>query len=164
MMIPLLFSPGLSTDLAPVALELSVNRARNAELVIKVRNQSADPQTVNLGMSLGNGAKLVPSNFTFVFQDGGKKVRAQVAGAGVAGRIDDYMVPIGAGGSYELRIRLDQLMTDQGRIGSLLSRFKSVVATLDSGEMKFINSDTEGLRSLRYWRGETSSKTLQLKD
>lgn len=165
MMIPLLFSFGLSINIAPVDLDLSLDRARHNELVIKVRNRSADPQTVNLGMSLGNGARLVPSNITFSFRDGrDQSIRARVAQVAVAGRIDDYMVPLGAGGSYELRVQMDQLMTDQGRIGKKLSTFKSVVVTLDSGEMKFFNSDTEGLRSLRYWRGETSSKALLIKN
>ncbi len=70
---------------------------------------------LNLGEMLANGRFLIPGKIHLIVTDSGGKpgefIFADRRFAGLAGRMDDYVVPLRSGSTYTLELRLDQFVS-----------------------------------------------------
>jgi hypothetical protein len=81
--------------------------------------------------------------------------------AAVAGRVDDFLVPLPAGAAYVLETALGDyccLDTKEFRIEPAPGQY-AIAAAYEGTAPHYINSDTEGLRLLPVLTGEIASET-----
>ena len=135
-----------------------------------IRNVGADDTAVIFGIALGNGVKYLVVDMTLqVTSTDGKGNVEQYQyypphyPVGIAGRVDDSIVPLPVGASFTLSLgpadflvgpgkgRLKAL--PQGRL-SLRLPIKSPTATP--------NSDVVGLKHFRVWTGSTALTSNEL--
>ncbi|PWT89168.1 MAG: hypothetical protein C5B55_11840 [Blastocatellia bacterium] len=140
------------------------NAAPELELVLK--NVGTNDVVVNMGFMLANGKVQLPANIALDFIDSfGRERRFEFADkkhAGIAGRVDDYAVPLRAGSSYTLRISLDQFWcqeTSEFEVNLTPGR-NQITAELEGTGAKYLNLDTPGLKLMNFWLGKVRSNTL----
>lgn len=95
-----------------VQLSLSLTNPKLSELQVALRNVGEKDVTLNLGVLLANGKFQLPDHISIELKDGLGKTRlfkfADKRHGFVAGRVDDYIVPLRAGSMYSLTVTLDQ--------------------------------------------------------
>jgi len=105
--------PDAQEQKAEVRLSIKVERAESGDylqLQVAFENVSENDTTLNLGMMLANGKVHLPEAVRLVLTGADGKARELHFGdhryPGVAGRIDDYPVPLRAGSVYTLKLSL----------------------------------------------------------
>jgi hypothetical protein len=121
---------------------------------------------LNLGLMLANGKplsgkSLFPANFRLQLTDPqGTRRELHFAGPNVAGRVDDFAVPLRVGSVYVLNVPLKQFVsTDNGEPTLELKPGRHQVSA------EFIGGDAEYESSqfiLNFWEGKLRSNTLIL--
>lgn len=117
---------------------------------------------------LANGKVQDPENFTFQLTDvNGTTRKFRFASVtSIAGRVDDYIVPLRAGSMYTVRLSSQNFHTpamDSGSIPPLLSPCKCTITAGFIGDgAKAANLDTPGLRLLNFWSGKLRSNVLKV--
>jgi hypothetical protein len=159
------------TGLARQGLRMSIStrghdKAGNPEFEVAFTNVGDQDATLNLGMMLANGkplhgAALFPTKIRLELRDGqGKTRELHLKGPNVAGRVDDYVVPLRVGSVYSLKLSLSQFWSPSTNEFGLESkpgkyrvsaRFEGGGATHDSA--RFI---------MNFWEGKLQSNTLAL--
>lgn len=133
---------------------------------VAFRNVGERDITLNLGMMLANGKVQLPTQVRLVLTNAKKEKRnLRFADPAVAGRIDDYIVPLRAGSTYSLRLRLDDFWspdTKEFRMKLAPGTYK-IAATFEGSGTKFLNGDTSGLALMNFWKGNLQSNTLTFK-
>ena len=85
-----------------------------------------------------------------------------VKSGGIAGRVDDYLVPLRAGSTYSLRLNLTQFWSANEHFASPALRSGSyrISADFNGGGAQFINLDTPGMRLMHIWTGQLRSEEI----
>ena len=154
-------------------LQLSLSTAdagnRDApELQLAVRNVGDHDVTLNLGSMLANGKVQLPYNISLSFTDAKGKTRtfkfADKRHSLVAGRVDDYVVPLRVGSIYTLRLTLDQFWCDETKEFEveLLPGRNHLTAQFEGSGAKLVNTDMPAIKLMNFWLGRVQSNTLAL--
>ena len=123
---------------------------------------------LNLGMMLGNGKTLLPEAVRLVLTDVNGQVRElhffDRKHPGVAGRVDDYAVPIRAGSAYTLRLSLQDYFCQKSKdFVSLKPERYSVRVKFAGKGPKYLNVDTAGLKLMPFWKGKLESNVAKFR-
>jgi hypothetical protein len=121
-----------------------------------------------LGRMLANGRFQIPYGVSLRLTDGEGKTRELVymdrQHAGVAGRMDDYVVPLRVGSTYTLRLGLRDfccLETKEFDLRLAPGKYR-VVARFKGGGTVLPNRDMAGLQFLPFWKGTVQSNLVAL--
>lgn len=152
-------------------LQMSVSAAEShradvPELQFFFRNVGEEDVVLNLGTMLANGKVQAPDRIILNIIDANGKARSFHFSGGrygaIAGRADDYVVPLRSGSIYGLKIGLDKFYSTSindfwpklppGRY-RITARFEGVGA-------QALNPDTIGIGLMNFWKGELQSNTL----
>jgi hypothetical protein len=137
-------------------------------LQLALRNVGDRDVTLNLGIMLGNGKAQLPNNISLNFTDARGKTRlfkfADKRYPGVAGRIDDYVVPLRAGSTYTLQLTLDQFWCYETKEFSipLVPGKNLLTAQFEGSGAKADNLDMPAIKFMNFWVGKVESNTLTL--
>ena len=125
--------------------------------------------TLNLGIMMANGKVQLPDRVAIKFTDAQGKTRLFHFGdkryPGVAGRLDDYLVPLRAGSTYSLQLTLDQFWCQETKEFSipLLSGNNHLTAQFEGTGANAVNLDMPGIKLMNFWLGKVESNTLTLR-
>jgi hypothetical protein len=139
-----------------------------SNLQVALRNIGKQDVTLNLGAMMANGKVQLPNNISLDFTDAQGKTRLfRFAGKrypGVAGRLDDYAVPLRAGSTYTLQLTLDQFWCYETKEFSilLLRGTNHLTAHFEGTGAKLVNSDMPAIKLMNFWLGKVESNTLTL--
>ena len=137
-------------------------------LELALRNVGERDVTLNLGYMLANGKVQLPAHLALKFTDAGGHTRifqfADKRHSSVAGRVDDFVVPLRAGSTYTLQVTLDQFWCQETSEFSipLLSGENYLTAQFQGSGPKAVNADMPGIKLTKFWLGEVESNTLTL--
>lgn len=140
-----------------------------ANLQVALRNASDHDLTLNLGIILGNGKTQSPHFIAIKFTDSQGQTRLfkfyDKRYSGVAGRVDDYIVPLRIGATYTMQFTLDQFWCQETTEYSipLLSGQNYLTAEFEGTSPNSINSDMAGTKYMKFWLGKVNSNTLTLR-
>jgi len=146
-------------------LQISVSiadshKADIPELQLIIRNSGEKDVVLNLGIMLANGKVQLPDKISFNLTDANGKNRKFDFFDGmfgvIAGRVDDYIVPLRSGSIYGLKIGLDNLYSlGTNEIGSKLPSGKYQITAQFEGDGATIRH-----LSVNSWKGKLQSNTL----
>ena len=137
-----------------------------SNLQLTLRNVGDHDLTLNLGIMLGNGKVQSPTRLAIKFTDAQGNTRLfkffDKRYSGVAGRVDDYVVPLHIGSTYTFQLALDQFWCQDTAEFSipLVSGDNYLTAQFEGAGASSINSDMQGIKFLKFWLGKLSSNTL----
>jgi len=127
---------------------------------ITFENVSDDDALLNLGMMLANGKTLVPDAIRLVLNGpDGQSRELKFHNTRVAGRIDDYIVPLRAGSAYTIKLSLKEYWCPETKESYLRlnsGRYELRAKFIGKGA-RHVNSDTEGLGLIHFWTGKLNS-------
>jgi RNA polymerase sigma factor (sigma-70 family) len=138
------------------------DRVGNPEFQVAFRNVGEQDVALNLGTMLANGKVQLPDNIRLTLTDDNGKVRelhfSDKRHSRVAGRVDDYVVPLRAGSAYTLKLPLSQFWSpNTTEITLELKPGKyQVSAQFEGGGAKH----ESGRFIMSYWEGKLQSNTL----
>ncbi|MEP6903300.1 MAG: hypothetical protein ABJA66_16350 [Actinomycetota bacterium] len=146
-------------------IELSVSAAASQkaeipEIQLELQNTGDKDITLNLGTILANGKAQLPDSFSLDITDANGKIRSfeffDGKYAAIAGRVDDYILPLRAGSIYTLKIGLDKFYSSkENLIGSKLPVGKyQINAHFNGDDTNIISSE------MIIWHGKLQSNTL----
>jgi hypothetical protein len=144
------------------------SRAGVPEFQVALRNSGEHDVTLNLGFMLANGKVQLPDKIKFNLTDATGTTRnlhfSDRRYPGVAGRMDDYIVPLRSGSIYTLTIGLDQLFSmDISDFATKLPPGKyQITAQYQGTGAQYVNLDTPGIKLMNFWLGELQSNTLSV--
>lgn len=124
--------------------------------------------TLNLGIMLANGKVQLPDRIRLSLIDAGGRRRElrffDKRYPAIAGRVDDYAVPLRAGSTYILTLSLSQFWSPDTKEFQLkLSQGKSqIVAHFEGGKARTDNLDTPGIKLMNFWEGVLLSNALAI--
>ena len=158
--------PGVTTDGLQMSLVLvPSSAAHDPEFEIAIRNVGETDVCLNLGYMLANGKRMFPQNINLVLIDKtGKTWTLSVGIVHIAGRVDDYMVPLRVGSAYSIRLRLGQLVSPKtGEFQIKLPRDGCAITAEFAGiSADRVNRDMEGMRLMNFWNGRLRSNTIRI--
>ena len=133
---------------------------------VTFENTSPFDYVVNLGLMLGNGKEMFPRAVRFDLTDaaGGTRDLEYRFPLRVAGRIDDYIVPVQSGSTYGLSVSLVDFWIPANKDGAPLKLAPGayrLTARFVGTAAQFVNSDTAGLASLNFWKGSARSNEME---
>jgi hypothetical protein len=135
------------------------------ELQVEFRNVGEHDMSLNLGMMLGNGRSQFPTNVLLSLTDAeGTERELKFKEPPVAGRIDDYIVPLRAGSTYSLKLNVNQFWVPQSKEFDVkLNAGKNQITAHFEGTEA---SHTESLKLVHMgiWRGKIESNLLTIDD
>ena len=148
-------------------LQMSVSvikpaKAGDVKFQVAIRNVSEQDVILNLGIMLANGKFHLPDRIRLNQTDAAGKTRelhfSDKRFPGVAGRVDDYLVPLRAGSVYSLTFRLEDFWSPDDK--DFAVKFKpgknQIVAHFEG-----IADDTE-TEIIPVWKGKLKSNVLNL--
>lgn len=154
---------GTIVDGLQVSVSVAASRKADIpELQIIIRNAGEKDVVLNLGMMLANGKVQLPDKISFSLTDASGKIRKldflDGKYAVIAGRVDDYIVPLRSGSTYGLKIGLDNLYSlSTNEIGSKLPSGKYQITAQFEGDGANISH-----LSANSWKGKLQSNTLTI--
>ena len=153
--------PVVNSPVSPVALELAAAK-KSGELSLVVRNTDRSAVNVNIGITLANGSDLLPTNVRLTLERDGRKSDWTYTGriAGVAGRIDDFILPLMPGASYQMTFAFSDFGPLEGIQHTLQPGHYRVRASLWARHAEHMNSDTEGMKLMKLWTGVAESNEI----
>lgn len=140
----------------------------DSNLQVALRNIGDRDVTLNLGAMMANGKVQLPNNISLNFTDAQGKTRlfkfADKRYPGVAGRLDDYIVPLRAGSTYTLQFTLDQFWCNETKEFAiqLLPGKNYLTARFEGTDAKLVNLDMPAIKFTNFWLGRVESNTLSL--
>lgn len=128
---------------------------------VTFENVSEEDTVINLGDMLGNGKALLPHAFRLILTDANGQSKElhffDKRYPGVAGRLDDYAVPLRAGSAYTVKVAFNNyfcaksneygIKLKPGRYG-VRATFIGKGSGLDHGQL------------MRFWKGELESDVV----
>jgi hypothetical protein len=125
---------------------------------VALENVGGSDFVVNLGTMLANGRVMWPDAIRLMLTDPAGRSRelrfSSGRAAGIAGRIDDYIVALRAGSTYTVRVSLEDYMPDGPRVAT--GRYK-VAAQFAGRRPNGVNPDMQGVALLNFWSGTAHS-------
>ncbi|HZS45950.1 MAG TPA: hypothetical protein VFC63_12675 [Blastocatellia bacterium] len=147
---------------------VDINKTDVPQFQIAFHNDGENDIVLDLGTMLANGKVLLPYKISLNLTDASGKTRKLTffdkRYPVVAGRVDDYIVPLRGGSTYTVRVGLDQFISQETNEYELkLPKGKSqIVAMFEGGEANGVNLDTQGIKLMNLWRGSVQSNTLTI--
>jgi len=140
-----------------------------SRLELAFRNVGNRDVTLNLGVMMANGKVQLPDRVAIKFTDAQGQTRLFKFGdkryPGVAGRLDDYVVPLRVGSMYTLQLTLDQFWCQETKEFSipLLSGDNYLTAHFEGTGANAVNSDMPGITLMNFWLGDVESNVLTMR-
>ena len=147
---------------ATTATETSVG----PQFDIVIENVGDSDVVVNLGFMLSNGKVMFPEAIRLVLTDPRGTTRElqyfDRRYPGIAGRVDDFIVPLRAGSLYRIGVSLDHYWSSPTKeFGLKLARGRyRIDARFEGQGAQHENLDTPGIGLLNYWKGTLRSNSL----
>jgi hypothetical protein len=146
-------------------MSLSVSRSGNPgnpAFEVAIQNAGEKDVCLNLGEMLANGKVMIPDKIGLNLTDsGGKLLELDFVDRrfpGVAGRRDDYMVPLRSGSTCTLELRLDQFVSPTTGDRMKLSPGRYEVSARFQGDgAETGNADMAGMKLMNFWKGKLQS-------
>jgi hypothetical protein len=134
--------------------------------MLALQNVSEHDLTLNLGVAMANGKIQLPDRIAIKFTDAQGKTRifkfADKRYPGVAGRLDDYVVPLRAGSTYTLVLKIDQFWCQEtNEFSIVLSGDNQLTAQYEGAAATRDNGDLAGFKLMTFWLGNVESNTLR---
>jgi hypothetical protein len=130
---------------------------------VTLENVGDKDTVLNLGMMLANGKVLLPDAIRLVLIDPDGKCRklhfADRRYPGIAGRVDNYAVPLRAGSAYTLRLSLGNFWCPEMkefRLDLKPGAYR-VRSELTGKSARCANPDMEGVTLMNFWKGTLQS-------
>jgi hypothetical protein len=159
-------SGGSSVNGVQLSLSADPHSSGVLELQLAFRNVGDHDVTLNLGYMLANGKVQLPNRVRLNFTDAAGNTRefkfADKKHSNVAGRLDDYVVPLRVGSIYTLRLTLDQFWcqeTSEFEV-KLLPGKNQLTADFEGSGAKAVNLDMPAIKLMNFWLGKVQSNTL----
>lgn len=149
-----------------IQVSLSATDSKGSELQVALRNVSDHDVTLNLGSMMANGQVQLPDYIHLTFTDAQGKTRVfqytDKKHSFVAGRLDDYVVPLRIGSMYTLKVRMDQYWCQETKELEirLLPGKNRLTAQYEGSRAKLINLDMAAIKLMNFWLGKVESNTL----
>jgi hypothetical protein len=156
---------GTGVELA--ILSVSADNQDDIRLQVAFKNESQKDIVLNLGMMLANGKVHLPDAIRLTLTDKSNKTRqlhfSDRKYPGVAGRVDDYLVPLRKGSTYTLKLSLKNFWSPKTQEFSLnLVPGKYTLRAKFTGKTpQYVNADTAGLELISIWTGSLKSTAAQ---
>jgi len=148
-------------------LVLPSAKPEDPEFEVSIQNVGARDVSLNLGCMLANGKTMIPLKITLLLVDEtGKQWSLSLPSPNIAGRADDYVVPLRAGSTYSVRFRLDQVgspATKEFRI-KLPSGKCEFTAEFEGTPVVRPNLDMQGMELMKFWLGKLRSNTVTIQN
>jgi hypothetical protein len=150
-------------------LQMSLSATRDSkagipEFQVSFRNVGEQDVHLNLGIMLGNGKVQLPDKIHLFLTDAQGKTQdlhfADKRYLGIAGRVDDYVVPLRVGSVYTLKLPLSQFWsptTEEFALHLKEGKYQ-VSAQLEGVGAKHSNLDLR----MHFWEGKLQSNVLKL--
>ena len=153
-------------------MSLSVSNSRNLsdpEFEVAIRNVGEKDCCLNLGMMLANGKVMIPGKIHLQVVDGkGTSWLLNFVDRrfpGIAGRLDDYVVPLKSGSTCTLELRLDQFVSSTtGDAVKLKPGRYEVSARLQGDGAETSNTDMAGMKLMNFWKGNLRSNPVLIEE
>ncbi len=136
---------------------------------VSLENAGDKDLMLNLGMMLANGKVMMPTAIHLILVDakGGSRelLFSDRRYPGVAGRVDDFIVPLRAGSTYSLCLSLNDYWcpkTKEFQIALRAGEYR-IHAVLDGQGAQHVNSDTAGMKLMNIWQGRLSSAPIVIR-
>jgi hypothetical protein len=165
------WQPGAVSDGLQMSLSVSKDHGGNVpEFEIAIHNVGENDVALNLGMMLANGKVQLPVNIHLNITDSsGKSMDLDFADkryAGTSGRVDDYVIPLRAGATYAMTLRLDQFVSPlSGEFETKLKpgKYKVLAEFHGTGENNF-NTGMNGMLWMNFWTGNLRSNAVLIEE
>jgi len=145
---------------------VSLDAEQTGVFRVDLENTGDKDLVLNLGMMLGNGRTLIPDAISLILVDSkGESRELLFSDPFIAGRLDDYIVPLRAGSKYSLRLSLDDYWcakTNEFKITLQAGEYR-IYAVLTAKGAQNVNSDMEGMQVMNFWTGTISSAPITVK-
>ena len=153
-------------------MAMHLDRTRGAQFrapkfTVELRNAGERDLVLNLGSMLANGKSQYPSAIVLTLTDAhGKSRRLELRGpAGVAGRVDQLVLPIPVGARFAIRVDLRNYwapVTEEFEI-KLNRGLYSIEAQLTGKGVSYDNAnlDMKGLSAMPFWQGTVTSNRIR---
>jgi len=142
-------------------------QSRTPKFTVELRNAGERDIVLNLGSMLANGKSQYPSAVVLTLTDSqGKSRRLELRGpAGVAGRVDQLVLPIPVGARFAIRVDLRNYwapVTEEFEI-KLERGTYSIEAQLTGKGISYddANLDMKGLSVMPFWQGTVASNRIR---
>jgi hypothetical protein len=152
---------GLCIRLQLPAAEKGKKLPARCEVVLE--NVGDNDLNVNLGCSLANGQSHHPTALRLLALSEGAKPRTLIYSIRVAGRLDQFVVPLPAGSTYTLPIAFEKFTdSESGEPVDLTAKDYRIVAEFVGEAVTTTNGDARTLALMPYWQGKVLSSEVQL--
>lgn len=145
---------------------LTTGKRDDPEFEIALRNMGEQDVSLNLGIMLANGNVQLPDKIHLSLMDGSGRNRElhffDKRYPGSAGRMDDYVVPLRAGSTYTLKLRLDQFWSpspQEFRLKLKPGRYE-ISAQFQGDGAGTSNADMAGMKLMHFWEGNLQSNPV----
>ena len=151
-----------------VQISLSSTDANGSNLQVAFRNVGDHDVTLNLGSMLANGRVQLPNDVNINFTDAQGRSRvfkfADKKHSFVAGRLDDYVVPLRVGSMYTLVLSLDQFWCPETKEFEipLLPGKNQLTGRFHGSGARLGNLDMQSIKLMNFWLGNVESNTLTI--
>ncbi len=145
----------------------NVDAKRSPEILISLENISKEDVVINLGFMLANGKRQYPIGLHLLLTDSGgitHEFHYFPPEAGIAGRVDQFIVPLPAGSIYQLRCPLNRFMQKDAPFGLIGPGQYTLAASFEgrSVTQHETNMDMVGLSLTQYWTGTINSGKISI--
>ena len=127
---------------------------------VALENAGDKDVMLNLGMMLGNGKLLLPDTIHLILTDSrGESRELHFSNTRIAGRVDDYIIPLRSGSTHSLKLSLADYwcpQTKEFKINLKHGEYR-IHAQLTSKGAQHLNADTQGMKLMNVWKGKLQS-------
>ncbi|MBA7485176.1 hypothetical protein ES707_20711 [subsurface metagenome] len=144
------------------------NANETSVFCVTLENAGDKDVVLNLGMMLANGKVHLPAAIRLILTDTNGQSRElhffDRRYAAVAGRIDDYVVPLRAGSTYTVKLSLDDYWCPETKQFQLKPKPGEyhIRAELTAKGASCVNSDMEGVKLMNFWKGKLQSDFIMV--
>lgn len=155
---------GLMIGISQVGQSDKMNDSDKPQFCVALQNIGEKDLALNLGMMLANGKEQYTTAVKLIFTDpNGKSYEFHNnigRHAGIAGRLDPFVVPLAVGCSYVLSVNFDNHWFIP--IGTSLPKGQyQITAVFEGKTVEHTNLDIKGIPLMPYWIGTIKSKAIQ---
>lgn len=136
-------------------------------LHVTFENVSDKDTVLNLGMMLANGKVHLPDAVRLILTNASGQSRelhfSNKKYPGIAGRVDDYLVPLRSGSAYTIKLSLKDYWCPKSNEFTLALKSERyrVHAEFKGNSAQHLNGDTEGLKVMPFWSGKSKSNVAE---
>jgi hypothetical protein len=151
---------GLQLRIVPVSSGSGV--PADVKVDVALQNVGDADFVLNLGTMLDNGKVMWPDAIRLMLTDSAgqsRELRFSSRTAGIAGRIDDYIVALRAGAVYTVRLSLADYLRDP--TPTLANGRYKIAAQFLGRRAGGVNVDMQGVALLNFWTGTAHSNVAE---